>query len=75
MSWAFQGWSLHSGAGHDAMAIVKVIKDTGMIFAPSVNGRSHCPQEWTEWHDVENSVNVLLNTILKMDQQKAGGNK
>lgn len=67
--------SLHSGAGHDAMAIAKVIKNTGMIFAPSVNGRSHCPQEWTEWHDVENSVNVLLNTILKMDQQKAGGNK
>ena len=60
---------MQSGAGHDAMMIANVIKDTGMIFTPSVNGVSHCPEEWTEWSDVEKSVNVLLNTILKLDKK------
>ena len=60
---------MQSGAGHDAMMIANVIRDTGMIFAPSKGGVSHCPQEWTEWSDVENSVNVLLHTILKLDKK------
>lgn len=60
---------MQSGAGHDAMMIANVIENTGMIFAPSVGGVSHCPEEWTEWKDIENSVNVLLNTILKLDKQ------
>lgn len=60
---------MQSGAGHDAMMIANVIKDTGMIFTPSVNGVSHCPEEWTEWSDVEKSTNVLLNTILKLDKK------
>lgn len=60
---------MQSGAGHDAMMIANVIKDTGMIFVPSVGGVSHCPEEWTEWSDVENSANVLLNTILKLDKK------
>ncbi len=59
---------MQSGAGHDAMMIANTIHNSGMIFAPSVNGVSHCPQEWTEWTDVANSVNVLLGTILKLDK-------
>lgn len=60
---------MQSGAGHDAMMIATAIENTGMIFAPSVNGVSHCPEEWTEWKDVENSANVLLQTILKLDKK------
>lgn len=58
---------MQSGAGHDAMMIANVIKNSGMIFVPSVNGVSHCPEEWTEWKDVENGANVLLRTLLKLD--------
>lgn len=58
---------MQSGAGHDAMMIANVIKNSGMIFVPSVNGVSHCPEEWTEWEDVENGANVLLKTLLKLD--------
>lgn len=63
------GKVMASGAGHDAMMIANVIPNTGMIFAPSVGGVSHCPEEWTEWDDIENSVNVLLRTIVKLDQR------
>lgn len=38
--------TLPSGAGHDSMFISQVT-DVGMLFAPSKNGRSHCPEEFT----------------------------
>lgn len=58
---------IHSGAGHDAECMAK-ITDSGMIFVPSKNGRSHSPTEFTEWKDLENGANVLLDTILKLSQ-------
>ena len=36
-----------SGAGHDAM-IMSAICDVAMLFVPSLNGRSHVPEEWTD---------------------------
>lgn len=54
-----------SGAGHDVQFFSKVMP-AGMIFVPSVNGVSHAPDEWTQWQDVENGANVLLNTLLKI---------
>ena len=56
-----------SGAGHDAKEIARKIP-TGMIFVPSKNGKSHCPEEWTDWEDIYQGVEVMLNTILLMDQ-------
>ena len=38
---------LYSWAGHDAKAFAQVT-DTAMLFMPSVGGKSHCPQEYTE---------------------------
>jgi len=58
---------LNSGAGHDTMILAEEIQNCGMIFAPSVGGVSHCPQEWTKWTDVENSANVLLGALLNLD--------
>jgi beta-ureidopropionase / N-carbamoyl-L-amino-acid hydrolase len=57
--------SLPSGAGHDAQNMA-TIAPTGMIFIPSSGGRSHCPEEHTDYGDVTNGANVLLNTLLEL---------
>lgn len=57
--------SLPSGAGHDSQNMAQ-LAPTGMIFVPSIGGRSHCPEENTAWHDVENGANVLLDTLLRL---------
>lgn len=56
-----------SGAGHDAQNLAR-IGPMGMIFVPSVGGISHAPQEFTRAEDVTHGVNVLLQTILGLDQ-------
>lgn len=54
-----------SGAGHDAQFIASYIP-TAMVFVPSVNGKSHTEVELTSWEDCERGVNVLLESILDM---------
>jgi len=56
-----------SGAGHDAQDMARLVP-TGMIFVPSVGGISHSPKEFTKPQDLANGANVLLQTILKIDQ-------
>ncbi len=56
-----------SGAGHDAQFFTD-ITPTGMIFIPSVGGVSHAPDEWSHWEDIEKGCNVLLATLLKLQQ-------
>jgi len=57
-----------SGAGHDAKSFADKVP-TGMIFVPSVDGKSHCPEEITKWVDIEKGVTVLLDTLLKLDKE------
>lgn len=57
-----------SGAGHDAEHMATICP-TGMIFVPSKGGISHSPAEWTEWDDVANGAQVLLNSVVKLDQR------
>jgi N-carbamoyl-L-amino-acid hydrolase len=57
---------LPSGAGHDAQHMAR-LGPTGMIFVPSVGGISHAPKEFTKAQDVVNGANVLLQTILALD--------
>jgi beta-ureidopropionase / N-carbamoyl-L-amino-acid hydrolase len=57
--------SMPSGAGHDAQNMA-TIAPAGMIFVPSAGGRSHCPDEHTDWIDVTNGANVLLNTLVEL---------
>jgi len=57
-----------SGAGHDAQDMAK-IAPTGMIFIPSIGGISHSPKEFSRSKDIINGVNVLLQTILKIDRK------
>ncbi|MDQ0754913.1 N-carbamoyl-L-amino-acid hydrolase [Arthrobacter sp. B3I4] len=61
-------WPMPSGAGHDSQNLAPLVP-TGMIFVPSIGGRSHCPEEDTSWADVENGANVLLDTLIQL----AGG--
>jgi N-carbamoyl-L-amino-acid hydrolase len=57
--------SMPSGAGHDAQNMATIVP-AGMIFVPSIGGRSHCPHEHTDWSDVMNGANVLLNTLVEL---------
>lgn len=63
--------TMNSGAGHDTMILAERIPHCGMVFVPSVGGVSHCPQEWTEWRDAANGADVLLGTLLELDQKNA----
>ncbi len=56
-----------SGAGHDAQDLAHICP-MGMIFVPSVKGISHAPSELTRPEDVTNGANVLLQTVLRLDQ-------
>lgn len=58
-----------SGAGHDAQNMAPVTP-TGMIFVPSRGGISHSPQEYTSPQDMANGADVLLRTLLKLDETK-----
>jgi N-carbamoyl-L-amino-acid hydrolase len=54
-----------SGAGHDAQ-VLAAVTDAGMIFVPSQGGRSHRPDEWTDWPALERGANTLLGTLLRL---------
>lgn len=54
-----------SGAGHDANRMAKITR-TAVIFVPSHQGLSHCPQEWTEERDIETGVRVLSETLFRL---------
>jgi beta-ureidopropionase / N-carbamoyl-L-amino-acid hydrolase len=59
--------AMPSGAGHDAQDMAR-LAPTGMIFVPSVGGISHSPRELSRPKDIENGANVLLRTVMKVDE-------
>ena len=61
-----QSMRLPSGAGHDAQ-MMALLGPMGMIFVPSVGGVSHSPKELTSWDDCARGADVLLRTVLEMD--------
>ncbi|MDM8102595.1 MULTISPECIES: Zn-dependent hydrolase [Oceanobacillus] len=60
--------NMHSGAGHDAM-VLSDITDVGLIFVPSKDGLSHCPEEWTAIHELAAGIEVLYETALKLTEK------
>ncbi|MFW5924200.1 MAG: M20 family metallo-hydrolase [Halanaeroarchaeum sp.] len=56
---------LHSGAGHDTMHVARATS-AGMIFAPSVDGISHSPREWTDWEDCTVVTEILAETMAEL---------
>lgn len=59
---------MYSGPGHDAQFITDLIKTT-MIFVPSKKGHSHCEKEYTPVENCWKGANVLLQTILDIDNK------
>jgi beta-ureidopropionase / N-carbamoyl-L-amino-acid hydrolase len=58
---------LPSRASHDAQELGR-ITDMGMIFVPSQSGISHAEDEYTSPEQCGQGVQVLLQTLLKLDQ-------
>ncbi len=58
--------ALPSGAGHDAAQMAR-LSPMGMIFVPSRDGRSHCPEEWTDLEQIGDGVAVLAEAIRLAD--------
>lgn len=59
---------LVSMAGHDSVHMTDIGK-TGMLFVQSIDGKSHCAEENTSIDDIEKAGNVLLKTVLKLDEE------
>ena len=53
---------LVSGAGHDAQVLAARCK-VGMLFVPSIGGRSHCPEESTRPEHLELGTRVLQKAL------------
>jgi N-carbamoyl-L-amino-acid hydrolase len=53
---------LHSGAAHDTMHVADVT-DASLLFAPSRDGISHNPREWTDWDDCAAATRVLAGAM------------
>ena len=54
-----------SGAGHDAQVVAPAIP-TGLLFVPSVDGRSHSPLEYTSPDDITRGATVLHGVARRL---------
>lgn len=57
--------NMPSGAGHDAR-FINDMAPAGMIFVPSVNGKSHVESELTLEEDIERGTNVLFEAVRRL---------
>lgn len=61
---------MHSGAGHDALPISAKVP-AAMLFVPSKGGRSHCPEEWSDCQHLAAAVDVMIDTIMKINEEES----
>jgi len=59
--------SINSGAGHDAM-VFSDFTNVGMLFIPSKDGLSHCPEEWSDSRHLANAVQILYEAAKKLTE-------
>ncbi|WP_027093018.1 Zn-dependent hydrolase [Cohnella thermotolerans] len=64
----YETLALGSMAGHDAAHMASLTR-SGMLFVPSLGGKSHCPEEESRIEDIEKTANVLLQSLLALDDQ------
>lgn len=57
-----------SGAGHDGNQLDR-IAPIGMIFVPSLGGRSHCPEEWTDAESIAKGAEALARALIALDKE------
>lgn len=65
--YGYSGGRIYSGPGHDAQFVIDMIP-TAMIFVPSAGGHSHCELEYTPTEKCLKGANVLMRTLLLIDQ-------
>ncbi|NMR29126.1 M20 family metallo-hydrolase [Crystallibacter degradans] len=65
LSWT----AVPSGATHDSVHMTG-IAPMGMIFIPSIDGRSHCPEEFTPKKDIINGIAVLEKSVRLVDESR-----
>ncbi len=58
---------MYSGAGHDAQYVADMVPAT-MVFVPSDTGFSHCEEEHTSLEQCWKGANVVLQSLLALDQ-------
>jgi len=58
---------LPSLAGHDAGHLASITR-AGMVFVPSRDGKSHCPEEWSDIKDITVAGEVMLEALLDLDK-------
>lgn len=61
----FSHMDMTSGAGHDAMVMAD-ITPAALLFVPSKNGRSHCPEEWTDYEQIQKAAEVYFETLKEI---------
>lgn len=54
-----------SGAGHDA-SYLNNVTEAGMLFVPSVDGKTHNEEEYTEWGDAVEGAKVFAETTERL---------
>lgn len=59
---------LVSMAGHDATHIASFTR-AGMLFVPSIDGKSHCKEEASRMEDIEQAFYVLAAATMSLDGQ------
>ena len=59
--------SINSGAGHDAM-VFSDFTACGMIFIPSKDGLSHCPEEWSDAKHLASGTNILFEVAKQLTE-------
>lgn len=59
---------LASMAGHDATHIASFTR-AGMLFVPSIGGKSHCKEEESRIEDIEHAFYVLASAAIALDSK------
>ena len=57
-----------SGAGHDTQ-IMAEIGPSALVFVPCRDGRSHCPEEWTDYDQLQKGIEVCCATIMELAEE------
>lgn len=57
--------AMPSGAGHDSQLMAHHVP-TALVFVPSVEGRSHCPDEFTSNEDCARGATVLASALARL---------
>ena len=68
ISHGYSNRRMPSGATHDGNSMATKMP-IGMIFVPSKGGFSHCKEEFTDWELVKKGMNMLVDTLFKLNQQ------